>query len=46
MQLQMVSGVSIEEESINLMAYERQFEAAARYLAVVDDTLETLMNLV
>ena len=46
MQLQTVSGVSIDEESINLMAFERQFEAAARYLAVVDDTLETLMNLV
>ena len=46
MQLQTVSGVSIDEESINLMAYERQFEAAARYLAVVDETLETLMNLV
>ena len=46
MQLQSVSGVSIDEESINLMAYERQFEAAARYLAVVDETLETLMNLV
>jgi flagellar hook-associated protein 1 FlgK len=45
-QMMSVSGVSMDEETINLLAYERQFEAAARYLSVVDETLEILMNLV
>lgn len=45
-QMMSVSGVSMDEETINLLAYERQYEAAARYLSVVDETLEILMNLV
>lgn len=45
-QMMAASGVSMDEETINLLAYERQFEAAARYLSVVDETLEILMNLV
>ena len=45
-QVQSVSGVSVDEESINLLTYERQYQAAARYLEVLDETVQTLLNMV
>ena len=45
-QVQSVSGVSIDEESINLLTYERQYQAAARYLEVLDETIQTLLSMV
>jgi flagellar hook-associated protein 1 FlgK len=42
-QLQAVSGVSLDEESINLITFQRQFQAAARFIAVIDETLQTLL---
>tara|TARA_Y100000589_G_C27192129_1_gene645231 strand:+ start:2745 stop:4430 length:1686 start_codon:yes stop_codon:yes gene_type:complete len=45
-QVQSVSGVSIDEESINLLTYERQYQAAARYLEVLDETVQTLLSMV
>ena len=44
-QAQSVSGVSLDEESINLITWERQFQAAARFISVIDETLEILMSL-
>jgi len=44
-QIQGVSGVSIDEESINMLAYQRQFQAAARYIATIDETLQTLLSM-
>jgi len=44
-QLQAVSGVSLDEESINLLSYQRQYQAAARFITVIDETLEILMSL-
>jgi len=44
-QVQTVSGVSLDEESINLLTYQRQFQAAARFIAVIDETLKTLLSL-
>jgi len=38
-----ISGVSLDEEAIQLMRYQRAFQAAARFLAVVDGLLETLL---
>ncbi|MCH2132966.1 MAG: flagellar hook-associated protein FlgK [Phycisphaerales bacterium] len=45
-QVQSVSGVSVDEESINLLTYERQYQAAARYIEVLDETIQTLLAMV
>ncbi|MHC4718077.1 MAG: flagellar hook-associated protein FlgK, partial [Planctomycetota bacterium] len=44
-QIQAVSGVSLDEESINLLMFQRQFQAAARFIAVIDETLQTLLSI-
>lgn len=41
-----VSGVSIDEEAINLTNFQRQYQGAARIVAVADQLLQELMNLV
>ncbi len=45
-QVQAVSGVSLDEEMINLLTFQRQFQAAARFIAVIDETIQTLLSLV
>jgi len=40
-----VSGVSVDEESINLLTYQRQYQGAARFITVVDELTQTLMSL-
>jgi len=40
-----ISGVSIDEETINLMTYQRMFQATARYIAIVNDLLNTLISM-
>jgi flagellar hook-associated protein 1 FlgK len=40
-----VSGVSIDEEMINLIKFQRGFEAASRLIRVTDDMIETLLSL-
>jgi flagellar hook-associated protein 1 FlgK len=40
-----VSGVSIDEEAVNLISYQRLYEASARYINVVNDMTQTLINL-
>lgn len=39
------SGVSIEEEAINLVKLQRAYEAAAKVMQTVDQMMETLLNL-
>ncbi len=41
-----VSGVSVDEESINLLTYQRQYQGAARFITVVDELTQTLLALV
>ena len=41
-----VSGVSIDEEAIDLMTLQRQFQAAARFVSVIDETMDVLMGIV
>lgn len=41
-----VSGVSIDEESINLLNYQRQYQAAARFISTVDELTQLLLQLV
>ena len=39
-----ISGVSLDEEGINLMHYQRSFSAAARFMTTLDQALDTLIN--
>jgi flagellar hook-associated protein 1 FlgK len=41
-----VSGVSLDEESLNLLNYQRQYQAGARLIDVSNQLLQTLMQLV
>lgn len=40
-----VSGVSLDEESADLIKLQRAYEAAAKYMAVIDEMIGTLMNI-
>ncbi|HUV40139.1 MAG TPA: flagellar basal body rod C-terminal domain-containing protein, partial [Planctomycetota bacterium] len=41
-----ISGVNIDEEAMNMMRYQRAFQAAARYVNVIDELLQTMLALV
>lgn len=41
---QAVSGVSLDEETINLVQFERAYQAAARLVTVIDEMLDRLIN--
>ncbi len=41
-----VSGVSIDEESINLIEYQRQFQAAAQVVTTAQQMFDTILSLV
>ncbi|CAN5475652.1 flagellar hook-associated protein FlgK [soil metagenome] len=43
-QAQSVSGVSLDEETSNMLIYQRAYQASARVLTTVDETLDTLIN--
>jgi flagellar hook-associated protein 1 len=40
-----VSGVSLDEELINLLKYQRAFEAASRMIVAADEMMSTLISL-
>ena len=44
-QRESLSGVSLDEEAINLMRQQRAFQAASRVVAAVDEMLKTLLSL-
>ncbi|MBC7346628.1 MAG: flagellar hook-associated protein FlgK [Clostridia bacterium] len=39
-----ISGVSLDEEMVNLIQYQYAYQAAARVITVVDEMLDTLIN--
>lgn len=41
-----VSGVSLDEEAMMMMKFQRAYEANARYFAAIDSAIATLLNLV
>ena len=43
-QRQQTSGVSLDEETINLMMYQKAYQSAARVITVMDSMLDTLIN--
>ncbi len=45
-QRESISGVSLDEETINLLRMERAFQGAARYVSTVDRLLDEVLTLV
>jgi len=41
-----VSGVSLDEESINLISFQQQYQGAARFVSLVSDLTQILLGLV
>jgi flagellar hook-associated protein 1 FlgK len=44
-QRQSVSGVSLDEEMTNLITYQQAYQASARMMTAIDDTLQTLITM-
>ena len=40
-----VSGVSLDEEAVRMIQYQRAFQASAKFISVVDDLLGILINI-
>ena len=45
-QREALSGVSLDEEAVNLMRSQRAFQGAARIISVVDEMLQTILAMV
>lgn len=45
-QRQALSGVSMDEEAVSLMRYQRSYQGAARLIAAVDEMMQTVLQLV
>ena len=39
-----ISGVSLDEEGINLLHYQQSYSAAARLMTTLDEALDKLIN--
>jgi flagellar hook-associated protein 1 FlgK len=39
-----VSGVSLDEEMINMISFQRGFQSSAKFLSTVDEMMNTLMS--
>ena len=42
---QSISGVSIDEEAINMIIFQRAFQGAARYIGLIDELLNEVIAL-
>jgi flagellar hook-associated protein 1 FlgK len=40
-----VSGISLDEEAVNLVKYQKAYEANARFFRAIDSTLDTLIGM-
>jgi len=40
-----ISGVSIDEEAVRMIAFQRMFQASAKFIATINELLEMLVNL-
>lgn len=39
------SGVSLDEEAINIIQFQRSFQAAARLISIIDELLDVLLSI-
>ncbi len=44
-QREAISGVSIDEEAINLLSYQRAFQGSARFISVIDEMMGAVLGL-
>jgi flagellar hook-associated protein 1 FlgK len=44
-QKQSISGVNLDEETINLLTFQRSYQASARYVTVINEMLYSLLNM-
>ena len=44
-QKETVSGVSLDEETADLIRFQRAYQSAAHYMSVIDELLETIMQI-
>lgn len=44
-QQQAHSGVNADEEAVDLMSYQRAYQASARFITVVDELMDTLLSI-
>ncbi|MGD0517174.1 MAG: flagellar basal body rod C-terminal domain-containing protein, partial [Thermoguttaceae bacterium] len=40
-----ISGVSLDEEAVNLIIYQKVYQASAKLISTISDLLDTLMNM-
>jgi flagellar hook-associated protein 1 FlgK len=45
-QQQSISGVSLDEETVNMMQFQRAFEGSARFITTVDELMQTVLGLI
>lgn len=41
-----VSGVSVDEETVNLLNYQQTYQGAAKFISIINDMTQTLLSLV
>ncbi|MBC7185994.1 MAG: flagellar hook-associated protein FlgK, partial [Calditrichaeota bacterium] len=46
MKMESVSGVSLDEEMANLIAFQRAYQASARVVNVVDELMQTVLEMI
>jgi flagellar hook-associated protein 1 FlgK len=45
-QRESVSGVNLDEEAVSMLSYQRAYQGAAKFMQVIDEMLDVLINLV
>ena len=41
-----ISGVSLDEESTNLIRFQRSFQASAKVISVIDESMQAILNII
>jgi flagellar hook-associated protein 1 FlgK len=41
-----ISGVSIDEETVNLIKYQNAYQAAAKLINTADEMMETILSMI
>ena len=41
-----ISGVSLDEETVNLIKYQNAYQAAAKLINTADEMMETVLNMI